>query len=185
MRRVLYCGLVFFGAALAIMLSGPASAAEVIKSWDGIPSITLGPAQGSQGGPFIESDQLIYDKHTERAIYSGNVIFRWNDLRLESERLVVQYRVDQRINLDAAKSRISCLKFQGNARISTAKSRGSAEEIVWSAETRHWTFRSNVKLLRETRLHTGQALVIDGKNGYAWSSGADADCGEVKGSSRG
>ncbi len=185
MRRVLYCGPMLSAVALAIMVSGSAGAAEVIRSWGGISSVTPGLEQGSLGGPFIESDQLIYDKHTEQAIYSGNVVFRWNDLRLESERLVVQYRVDQRINFNAAKLRISCLKFQGNARMSTAKSRGSAGEIVWSAETRDWTFRSNVKLQRETKLHTGQALVIDGKNGYVWSSSADADCGGVKGSSRG
>jgi lipopolysaccharide export system protein LptA len=185
MRRVLYCGLVLSCAALAVEVSGPAGAAEVLRSGGGVSSVTSGLAQGSNEGPLIESDRLIYNKHTRLAIHSGNVVFRWNDLRLESERLVVQYRVDPRMKFNAAKPHISCFKFQGGARISTAKARGSAGEIVWSAETRNWTFRSNVELLHETGLRTGQALVLDGKTGYVWSGGADADCDEVNGSSRG
>lgn len=165
----------FGGFALTAALAGGMNlAAQGIARHDSRAPVTYDAAK------------FVLDDKANQVIFSGGVIVNQADLRLQSERMLVNFT-------DAGQLEIQRITATGGVVITRGDERASGDNAVYDFNRRIITMAGNVRLRRGTDTLNGGRLVIDldtgvstvdgaASGGSAAAAGAPAGRGRVTGS---
>lgn len=142
------------GFALTLALAGGMNlAAQGIARHDSRAPVTYDAAK------------FVLDDKANRVIFSGGVIVNQADLRLQSERMLVNFT-------DAGKLEIQRITATGGVTITRGDERASGDNAIYDFNRRIITMASNVRLRRGGDTLNGGRLVIDLDSGVSTIDGA-------------
>ena len=151
------------GFALTLAAAGGMNlAAQGIAKHDSRAPVTYDAAK------FVLNDQ------TNQAIFSGGVIVNQADLRIQSDRMLVNFT-------DAGQLEIQRITATGGVIITRGDERASGDNAVYDFNRRIITMAGNVRLRRGTDTLNGGRLVIDLDTGVSTVDGAASGGGSLPG----
>lgn len=112
-----------------------------------------------------DAAKFVLDDKANQAIFSGGVIVNQADLRIQSDRMLVNFT-------DAGQLEIQRITATGGVVITRGDERASGDNAIYDFNRRIITMAGNVRLRRGTDTLNGGRLVIDLDSGVSTVDGA-------------
>ncbi|RNJ61349.1 MAG: OstA family protein [Porphyrobacter sp. IPPAS B-1204] len=125
-----------------------------------------------------DAGKFVLDDRANQAIFSGGVIVNQADLRIQSDRMLMNYT-------DAGSLQIQRITATGGVVITRGDERASGDNAIYDFNRRIITMAGNVALRRGTDTLNGGRLVIDLNSGLSTVDGSASGSAAVPGTPSG
>ena len=105
----------------------------------------------------ITSDYLKIIKSKNKAIFTGNVTAKKDDMLIETNEMIVKYEADK----NRKKTRIKKIFAIGNVKIKTAKELAYGDRAEYDVQKSTITLYNNVKLIQDKNVILANKVVFD------------------------
>lgn len=129
----------------------------------------------------IDSDELEVDQAAQVAIFTGNVDAKQKDMRLRSDRLVVNYEEEEVSEGDQPSQRITQLEATGHVVITRPEEEARGDWAVHQVDADRITMGGNVVLVRGENILRGSGLEINLVSGKSRLTAGNGENQRVRG----